>query len=48
MFWGVVPMSWRRQVRRYVSLKVGLDQVGKAWRRIAWPGGVSFLVLGWL
>jgi len=38
MFLSVVPMSWRRQLRKYVSLKEGLDQEGKAWVRIAWPG----------
>jgi hypothetical protein len=30
MFLSVVPISWRRQVRKYVSLKDGVDQVGKA------------------
>jgi len=37
VFLSVVPMSWRRAVRKYVSLKEGVDQVGKAWERIAWP-----------
>jgi hypothetical protein len=30
IFLSVVPMSWRRQVRKYVSLKDVVDQVGKA------------------
>ncbi len=37
MFWGVLPMSWRRQVRKYVSSKEVEIHVGKACWRIAWP-----------
>jgi hypothetical protein len=38
MFVSVVPMSWRRQVRKYVSAKLGLSQLGNTCLRIAWPG----------
>lgn len=37
MFLSVVPMSWRRAVRRYVSSNEGVDQEGKAWASIALP-----------
>lgn len=36
-FLEVVPMSWRRQERKYVSLKEGEIQDGKEWASIAWP-----------
>lgn len=38
MFVSVVPMSWSRLVRRYVSVNAGQSQVGKWWVRIARPG----------
>lgn len=37
IFLGVVPMSWRRVLRKYVSSNVGVDQVGNAWVSIACP-----------
>ena len=38
MLVSVVPMSWIRQVRQYVSAKDGVSHVGKEDWAIAMPG----------